>query len=104
MKRIFLISIFSFALGHSFAQEAEPSINEPTWEIRCYPNPTSDLLVIESSKDIKEVTLIDLNGQLIKAPAMSNWCYSLHDLPTGWIFVYIENSDGQIEKKNVYKQ
>lgn len=73
------------------------------WELKVYPNPTSDLLMISSSLEIKDVTLIDLNGQVLKNHAMPNWCYSLHDLPAGWIFVYIESVDGRVEKKNVYK-
>lgn len=73
------------------------------WELKVYPNPTSDLLMISSSLEIKDVTLIDLNGQVLKNHAMPNWCYSLHDLPAGWIFVYIESVDGRVEKKNIYK-
>lgn len=104
MKRLALISLLACLSLNSFGQDAEPEIIDTTWQIRCYPNPTSDLLIIESSKEIKDVTLIDLNGQVIKAPAMPNWCYSLHELPAGWLFVYIESTDGKIEKKNIYKQ
>ena len=91
----------SFGFGQS--TEAENSTTTP-WDIRCYPNPTSDLLMIKSSIEIKEVTLFDLNGSVIKAPALPNWSYSLHDIPAGWVFVYIESIDGRIEKKNVFKQ
>lgn len=103
MKRLALISAL-FCLGFtSYSQESSPFESDSTWSIRCFPNPTSDLLVVESSKEIKEITLIDLNGQLIKAAAMPNWSYSLHDLPQGWLFVFIENTEGKVERRTVYK-
>ena len=104
MKRLALISTFFCLSFASIGQDANGNFEtDSTWEIRCYPNPTSDLLVVESSKDIKSITLLDLSGQVVNAAAMPNWCFSLHDLPAGWIFVYIENTSGEIEKKNVYK-
>jgi hypothetical protein len=102
MKRIVWIGALLLT-GLAQAQEAEPEINQQTWDIRCYPNPTSDLLMVTSSLEIKAITLFDLNGQLIKVPALPNWCFSLHELPAGWIFMYIESADGRIEKKNIYK-
>jgi hypothetical protein len=103
MKRMVIIGclLASFA---ATAQESDPSINDQTWDIRCYPNPTSDLLIITSSLEIRDVSIIDLNGAVVKANPMPNWCFSLHDLPAGWLFVYIETTDGRIEKKNIYKQ
>lgn len=103
MKRLALISALSCLGFTSYCQDMNPNEGDTTWNIRCFPNPTSDLLVIESSQEIKEITLFDLNGQLIKVPAYSNWSYSLHDLPQGWLFVYIENTAGKLEKRTVYK-
>lgn len=105
MKTLFLAGILLFLPVLSFSQEADPDLNNelPRWELKCYPNPTSDLLVVSSSVEIKDITLIDLNGQVIKAPAMPNWCFSLHDLPNGWLFVYVESTDGRVEKKNIFK-
>ena len=96
-----LLLISSSLSAQSTDHPEESQLQE--WELKVYPNPTSDLLMISSSLEIKDVTLIDLNGQVLKNHAMPNWCYSLHDLPAGWIFVYIESVDGRVEKKNVYK-
>lgn len=105
MKAVFVAGFFLLAPVCLIAQAPDsiPSTSLNEWKLSCYPNPTSDLLIVSSSEAIKSITLLDLNGQVIKAPAMPNWCFSLHDLPTGWLFVYVESVDGRIEKKNVYK-
>jgi hypothetical protein len=105
MKTLVLLSGLFLISTSLNAQMSDPPVENdlPNWDLKVYPNPTSDLLMISSSLEIKDVTLIDLNGQVIKNHAMPNWCYSLHDLPAGWIFVYIESSDGRVEKKNIYK-
>ena len=103
MKTVLLLSGLFLISTSLSAQLADPPADLPNWDLKVYPNPTSDLLIVSSSVDIKDITLIDLNGQVIKNRAMPNWCFSLHDLPQGWIFVYIESMDGRIEKKNVYK-
>ena len=105
MKTLVLLGgllLFSGSLSAQITDPAEQT-QLPAWDLKVYPNPTSDLLMVASSLEIKDITLIDLNGQVLKNHAMPNWCFSLHDLPQGWIFVYIESIDGRIEKKNVYK-
>lgn len=102
MKKLALVGML-FLAGTTFGQTIEDENSNPEWVVKCYPNPTSDLLFISSTEEIKEVTLIDLNGSVIKAPPMPNWCYSLHDLPQGWIFVFIEGVDGKVIKKNIFK-
>lgn len=105
MKTLVLLGgLFLFSSSLSAQSTDPPVANQlPDWDLKVYPNPTSDLLMVTSSLEIKDITLIDLNGQVLKTHAMPNWCFSLHDLPQGWIFVYIESVDGRIEKKNVYK-
>jgi hypothetical protein len=105
MKTAILFGGLLFISSSLFAQISDPSEENqlPNWELKVYPNPTSDLLMISSSIEIKDVTLMDLNGQVIKKNALPNWCYSLQELPAGWIFVYIESTDGRVEKKNIYK-
>lgn len=101
MKTLILAGFIACISTHAFSQEA---VQDSTpWVLNCYPNPTSDLLIVTSSLEIKDITLIDINGQVIKAPKMPNWSFSLHDLPQGWLFVYVETMDGRIEKRNVYK-
>lgn len=102
MKRFIFTLALVFTNSLAFGQAAD-SI-PASWELKCYPNPTSDLLIISSSIPIKETTFIDLNGQVLHLTDLPNNCYSLHDLPAGWIFVYIESADGRVEKKNIYKQ
>lgn len=109
MKRLIAGALLLVATLPAAAQENSETTYGKTdlanvWDLRCYPNPTSDLLIIRSSKEIKSVDFFDLNGRTIQVTAMPNNCYSLSELPSGWIFVLIESTDGFIEKKNVYKQ
>lgn len=101
MKRsVFVLSLLCTSL--SYSQDID-SLNREAWEITCYPNPTSDLLVVKSNREIQDIQIIDLTGSVVKANPMPNWCYSLHDLPSGWLFVYVIGTDGNIEKRNIYK-
>ena len=95
-----------FCTAGAVAQEenAFGRTDEAEWKLCCFPNPTSDLLIIKSSKEIKQVQFYDLNGSELKAGSMPNNCYSLSDFPAGWIFLRIESTDGVVEKKQVFKQ
>ena len=101
MKRsVFVLSLLLTSLSYSQNMD---SLDTKVWEITCYPNPTSDLLVVKSNREIREIQILDLTGSVVKASPMPNWCYSLHDLPSGWLFVYVIGTDGNIEKRNIYK-
>jgi hypothetical protein len=108
MKRIFaagLLVIGLHATGQETVQTAFGKTDETNaWDLRCFPNPTSDLVMIKSSKEIKNVDFFDLNGRELKPAELPNHCYSLSDLPTGWVFILVESTDGFVEKKNLYKQ
>lgn len=108
MKRIIFICLL-VCTTPIFAQEeaTEPTLGKTDtlneWDLRAFPSPTSDLLIVKSSKEIKSIEFFDINGKEIKPVEMPNNCYSLSSLPTGWVFLLVESSDGYIEKKNVYK-
>lgn len=108
MKRILaagLLIIGFHAAGQELNETAFGKVDEAnTWDLRCFPNPTSDLLIVKSSKDIKSIDFFDLNGRELKPAPLPNNTYSLSDLPTGWVFMLIESTDGFVEKKNIYKQ
>lgn len=90
------VALLSFNLH---AQEDSIS----TFSVKCYPNPTSDLLVIEASEPIKDIMVLNLEGQVVKAAHLPNGCFSLHELPEGWLFFIIESETGKVEKRQVYK-
>lgn len=102
------MAAFLLATLPCFAQETETApYGQPAgddWDLRCFPNPTSDMLVIKSSKEVKEVEFYDINGKELKPSSMPNDCYSLSDLPAGWIFMLVQSEDGFYQRKSVYKQ
>lgn len=105
MKKLVLFGMLVVSINGFTQEMAEQSIEEPaTWDLRCFPNPTSDLLMIKSSKEIASVDFFDINGREIKMLSLPNFCYSLSDLPEGWVFLIVTSVDGAVEKKNVYKQ
>lgn len=101
MKRLIFAGMLFFA-NYSVGQSID-SLETTVWELSCYPNPTSDLLVVKSNREIREIQIIDLTGSVVKANAMPNWCFSLNDLPSGWFFVFVIDEAGNIEKRNIYK-
>lgn len=103
MKRLLIFSLY-FLVFQAKAQEVITNETSGNFDVRCYPNPTSDLLIVQTAVAIKTIQLIDLNGQVVKAHPLPNNCFSLADLPNGWFFVYIESEDGRVVKKNVFKQ
>ena len=108
MKQIVFIGMLLIGC-RGFAQEMTESafgIEEKgeDWDLRCFPNPTSDLLMVKSSKEIKHIEFYDINGKELRLPAMPNNCYSLNDVPVGWVFLLIESTDGFYDRKSVYKQ
>lgn len=103
MKRLLIISLFFFVFQGK-AQEVITNETAENFDVHCYPNPTSDLLIVQTTVAIKTMQVIDLNGQVVKIKPLPNNCFSLADLPNGWLFVYIESEDGRVVKKNIYKQ
>jgi len=63
--------------------------------ISIFPNPTKDLLTIESSHKINKIELLTINGQSIKSLADSN-SISVADLPAG-LYLLSVKAAGAIE-------
>lgn len=108
MKRIMMTGALLLAL-QAAGQEQTPlqygktdEANE--WDLRCFPSPTNDLLMVRSSKEIKNIDFFDINGRELKPTEYPNHCFSLDGIPSGWIFLLVESTDGFVEKKNVFKQ
>ncbi len=70
-----------------------------------YPNPVQDVLMVEYSKPIESITLLNLNGQVvIKTNPISNiTMLSLSDLAKGTYFLQVQTGEGVVTKKVVKK-
>ena len=108
MKRALFIGTLLMGLNGFGQESTETALGvapaKEEWDLRAFPNPTSDLLIVKSSKEIKYIEFFDLNGRELKLSPLPNHCYSLADLPAGWVFMLVESTDGSVEKKNIYKQ
>ena len=94
------------AVSESAQENNQTPFGEPAkddWDLRCFPSPTSDMLIIKSSKEVKSVDFYDINGKEIKPSSLPNDCYSLSDIPSGWVFMLVQSTDGFYQRKSVYK-
>jgi len=66
-----------------------------------YPNPTRDLLSVSNPNnfDIKNISVIDINGRVVKNQSGSLTQINVSDLNVGVYFVTIEAAEGKTTKK-----
>lgn len=70
--------------------------------VTIYPNPTTDILNIESSIALDKIEIITINGQVlqqIKNPTLDNNTYSISNLPKGFYFLKIASGSDSVTKK-----
>lgn len=85
------------ALTQGFQQsglEVVGVIENETFQISIYPNPTVNYLTISSDNTlIKSIIIIDLNGKILvkNNEIVSTWNYDLSDLSNGTYLVKVEN-------------
>lgn len=72
-----------------------------------YPNPTSEILFIETNSQIDKISLIDLTGKQINTETTlinnSTHRLSLSELPKGVYFIILEANKNRITKKVIKK-
>jgi extracellular elastinolytic metalloproteinase len=79
--------------------------NELESSVRIFPNPTSGQVTLfnDSNMDINNITILDINGRIIKQITMdsttTNINFSLVSLAQGMYFVKIENETTSIVKR-----
>ena len=67
--------------------------------IQIYQNPVNDVLSITSDLKIKEVFLVNINGQKVKIHAENGFSYDLSELAKGTYTVVIQTVDGIYQSK-----
>lgn len=70
--------------------------------VAIYPNPTTDVINIESSTTLDEIEIITINGQVlqqIKNPVMNDNTYTISNLPKGFYFLKIASGTDAVTKK-----
>lgn len=70
--------------------------------VSVYPNPASEKINISTDKEVQEITLINLNGQIIqqvKKPAPQSGVYTLDNLSRGFYLLNVVVENSKITKK-----
>lgn len=81
-------------------------LSNPTFEdlnsVAVYPNPTNDIINIESEVTLEEIQIITINGQVlqqIKQPVLNDNTYTISNLPKGFYFIKLANATQSVTKK-----
>lgn len=79
----------------------EKQLSEQKFAI--YPNPTNGFITLESKENVKEVQLINLNGQLIRSyfPKNKKITFDLQELSRGIYLLRFQNKKYQWESKKI---
>ena len=68
-----------------------------TWSI--YPNPATDNFHIQSEHDIKEIKILDLNGNVIKYVANEKTSIDISDISIGLYIIQVTTDKGISSQK-----
>jgi hypothetical protein len=69
-------------------------IDTSTRQLRCYPNPVKDLLMIDGLKTTVDFTICNLHGQtMLRGQTPSS--IPVKELQTGFYFLHLSSADGQ---------
>jgi endonuclease I len=70
--------------------------------VAVYPNPTTDVINIQSETTLEEIEIITINGQVlqqIKQPVLNDNTYTISNLPKGFYFIKLANATQSVTKK-----
>src|SRR5690606_38417247 len=74
-------------------------------EFAYYPNPTKDVLNIQSQKDVQSVQVFNLAGQKVMANGkVTNGQINVQTLPAGTYVFRVVLEDGQVETFKIIKK
>lgn len=69
--------------------------------VQVYPNPSSDMLFVSSNEKIKQLILMDINGNILNSSSENN--ILLSDLENGFYILKITTSTGDSISKKIIK-
>lgn len=78
-------------------------VNSNKTRLTAFPNPAVDVVTLKSSKDIKEVAIIDLSGKVVKREK-SNGQVNVSNLAKGTYVAQAIYADGGVENTKVIKK
>jgi hypothetical protein len=70
-------------------------------DVYIYPNPTSTQLFIDTKIAIKEITIVNTTGKLVKSLTLNSNVIDVTDLSNGVYFIKLTTNEGLITKKFV---
>ncbi len=82
---------------------AVSDVNANKAKLTAYPNPAVDVVTFKSSKDIKEVAIIDLSGKIVKREK-TNSQINVSNLAKGTYVAQAIYTDGSVENTKVIKK
>jgi len=78
---------------------ATASFDAPMFVV--YPNPAEAFIQIFSSEEVKQISVLDLNGRVVMVS--NNTSVDIHDLQAGLYIMHIETTQGAVQRQFVKK-
>lgn len=89
-----------FGMVYNQLLSVDPILAEPT--LKLYPNPTSGILHIDTSKNIQHIQLISFEGKILRKYDFAEYL-NMEDLPTGVYLFKLQLDNGRTIVKKVIK-
>jgi len=83
----------------TFKAENLQTIENQNFNLKLYPNPTSDFLNIKSDQKISKIEIYDTTGKLVQTSKMNNEKVSVSKLPKGNYLIKIQTENGVVNSK-----
>lgn len=88
---------------HQGSLKIQTTLSEIKFEAKVYPNPTSDIIVVELAKDVKgDILVYDVNGKLVLSDQLyqeRKKQFDFRELNQGNYLLHLKIDD----KQNIYK-
>lgn len=68
-----------------------------------YPNPTEDILNIQSESDLKDYRIVTMNGQIVGSGIFEDKSISVSDLQSGTYFLEVRTQENAVYRKRFVK-
>ena len=107
MRQLLQTLLFSLTLGIAFSSSAladyggdndKITIQQSNDDIRIYPNPAIDYIMVSQSSKVDKVWIYNILGKKVKSYKVESpdAKYDIRDLPRGMYIVRLVNHDGDL--------
>jgi len=96
---------YSYLFVKIVTEPGDPTVvvEEKTSPVNIYPNPAKDILNIQTELNIKQISVLDMQGKLLKTWEGNDKTIDLQSIPAGNYIIKIQMDNSVVEKKFMKK-